>query len=321
MSLVNWKDDVTRALANKVGEVTEDGRRNTVVGVVDSVPESNHVASLKPVEEEDEIVIQPSTPVSAGSNLGRMMSVRNFSPQDVPAGVNTARSSMATLIAALEMPQSANTIASFRSSFSDEPVAESTPHNGRAGDLYNPPIALTHDHPAPAKRRSSIIYIKSDENSPPTSEAVDRRRLSGRLSGIVRPLATQNRNVGGASTKDSKKAGPGTGVSPSGLKRLSLLQMRDMNVMPSTPEVDEPSSDYSVKGGIRPLNLTRKYKAKERPSPGYDGVTATSTPRNNLGRSATSKARGALRKDEVLPNVVIRPPSQSEQHGFSYSFR
>jgi len=208
------------------------------------------------------------------------------------------------------MPQSAATIASFRSSFSDEPAAESTP----------PIHAITHDYPAPAKRRSSIVYIKSDENSPPTPDTVDRRRLSGRLSGGNRPLATQNRNMAGPSIKESKIPGPDTRVSPTGLKRLSLLQQRDMNVMPSTPEVDEPSSDFSMKSGIRPLNLTRKYKAKGKPSPGYDGVTATSTPRN-LVRSATSKDRGVLRKDEVLPDVVVRPPSQSEDYGFSYSFR
>ncbi|KLO16348.1 hypothetical protein SCHPADRAFT_848273 [Schizopora paradoxa] len=316
MSLVNWKDDVTRALANKLGDVTEDGRRKTVVGVLEPMPELiNHVASLKPVEEEEEIVIQPSTPVSAASTLTRMMSVRNFSPKDVPDGVNTARSSMATLIAALEMPQTANTIASFRSSFSDEPAAESTPHNGR----YTPPIhALTHDQPAPAKRRSSIIYIKSDENTPPTADAVNSRRLSGRLSGSVRPLNTQNRNVLGSS---KVVTGPGAGVSPNGLKRLSLLQQRDMNVMPATPEVSESSSDLSMKSGIRPLNLTRKYKAKERTPPAFDGAAATSTPRNVLARSATNKMRAALRKDEILPDVVVRPPSQSEHHEFSYSFR
>ena len=32
-----------------------------------------------------------------------------------------------------------------------------------------------------------------------------------------------------------------------------------------------------------------------------------------LARSETSKMRGILRKEEVLPHVVVRPPSETEQ--------
>ena len=40
-----------------------------------------------------------------------------------------------------------------------------------------------------------------------------------------------------------------------------------------------------------------------------------------LVRSETSKKRGILRKTEILPDVVVRPPSLSEHTEFAYSFR
>ena len=127
--------------------------------------------------------------------------------------------------------------------------------------------------------------------------------------------------------------------SKSPLRPLSLLQGRN----PNTPK---ESSMGVVDKKTLPLN-TPKRSTKSTTSSGMPTTEKKSkksttssqnqdenriegdkpdTPKSGLrplkmARSATSKARGILRKQEVLPDVVVRPPSTSTHHGFSYSFR
>jgi hypothetical protein len=84
-----------------------------------------------------------------------------------------------------------------------------------------------------------------------------------------------------------------------------------------------------VISATRPLTLGKKQKSKLA-APGQDenaGPNSTSTGRNKklkplmLARSDTSKVRGIIRKQEVLPDVVVRPPSTTDHTGFAYSFR
>ena len=86
---------------------------------------------------------------------------------------------------------------------------------------------------------------------------------------------------------------------PSHFRPDSVLQAKDVN----QPQIRT--------GGIRPLKLAKKRK---------DDSDIMSTPRR-LARSATSKARGILRKMEVLPDVVVRPPSTGEELEETFSFR
>lgn len=298
LSLANWKDDITRALASKTNDVTEDGRRKTIAGA-ESLPStlSNvHPSShLNTVAEEEES--SKSSAENMKATLSRALSVRTMQPRDVPSGVDTARSSMATLIAALELPNSASSRLSFRQSadFSG-PVAESTPRDSRTGDSQTTHSvhALTHDRPAISTRRSSIVYIKSDENAPNPGPA--QQRLMGRAPGSRQVVPKASRIY---ATKERAGSTDYTGSAGSpGLRRLSLLQQRDMNIQPASSM--EPRS-----GPIKPLNLAKKQKYNENVS----GTRALKLTPKSIARSATSKARGLLRKDEVLPNVVVRPPS------------
>lgn len=306
LSLANWKDEITRALASKTSDVTEDGRRKTIGGA-ESLPttlsNARSARSLNPVAEEEE---------STGAlmaTLSRALSVRTVRPRDVPSGVDTARSSMATLIAALELPNSASSRMSFRQSadFSG-PDAESTPRDSRHTDTQatHTVHAITNDRPASVTRRSSIVYNKSDENTPNPGPA--QQRLMGRAPGSRQVVPKANRRY---AAKDRAGSTDSTGSAGSpGLRRLSLLQQRDMNAQPSV-------SQEQRSGGIKPLNLAKKQKQGENAF----GTRALMMTPKQLARSATSKARGLLRKDEALPDVVVRPPSVSDHEVLTTDYR
>ncbi|TDL29653.1 hypothetical protein BD410DRAFT_892912 [Rickenella mellea] len=285
------RDEITRALSAKVSEVTEDGRRKTS-WAGESMP--NTLSHLKPVAEEEETV-RPKSPAPHLEPPARKFVAESppHTRADVPSGFDTARSSMATLIAALEsVPMSAASATTRFSTASSDggPEAESTPHNMRQADA---PIAqaITNDKPAPYTRRSSIVYIKSDENNPYPS-----RRDSNNKPSNVRPLAPK--------PKASKMDGAGN-VNPitgsPGLRPLSLLRDKDIN-----------RTELRT-GGIRPLALAKKSRQNENANVGNGA--------GKLARSATSKARGVLRKEEVLPDVVVRPPSESQHAGYAIRFR
>jgi len=108
------------------------------------------------------------------------------------------------------------------------------------------------------------------------------------------------------SKTDSKASSPGGGLRP-----LSLLQDRDPNIVASP-----------VIASTRPLTIGKKQKKSRVVEPvGDENVNAGQPPKRKrlkslkLVRSETSKMRGLLRKDEVLPHVVIRPPSTAGYDG------
>jgi hypothetical protein len=79
------------------------------------------------------------------------------------------------------------------------------------------------------------------------------------------------------------------------LRTLSILSSRDRNTHSST------GTDSIVNSPTAPLSMSKRQTnaSKLRPL--------------QLARSATSKARGILRKNEVLPQVVVRPPSNGDR--------
>lgn len=256
-------------------------------------------APLKPVSEEEELQ-RPSSAMTLVPTLSRKLSVRTNKPIDVPSGIDTARSSMATLIAALELP-GADSQESSHNMSSVSPAAQSTPRMLRLAGAQNDARtvhAVTHDLPATFTRRSSIVYIKSDENAPrPVQE-----RHSGKTLTVQPLVKTANKRL------DVDKAGLSDPNGSPGLRKLSLLQQRDTNLQ---------TFQEQRSGGIRPLALAKKQRQNENAL----GTRTLMTTPKKLARSATSKARGLLRKDEVLPNVVVRPPSASENDGIMYNFR
>ncbi|KAJ7591515.1 hypothetical protein C8J56DRAFT_1014117 [Mycena floridula] len=281
----HWGLEVGRAIENRVSQYIAvpsnvDLRRNTVIGA--------ETANLHALKEEAE-----DKPRSA-ANLERAMSTRSLGLRpEVPHGVDTARSSIVTLNM---LPPSA-TATLFDLEEISGPVAESTPHNSNnarriSGDI--PPI--------PSNRRSSIVYIRSDDQepqvTPPTSSTM--ASIAQWSSRAVRPLMTRT-----ASKKSAKSA---SSKSPTGLRPLSLLQDRDPNVMP----------------GTRPLQLAKKDRSPRQNDENVDPnprVKTRGMKSLHLVRSETSKMRGMIRKEETLPDVVVRPPSNTVHQSYAYSFR
>jgi len=296
----------------------------------DSIP--NTISNLHAVREEDEVL----RPTSSKVGLGRAMSTRSLGLRaEVPHSVDTARSSMATLNMVPPSAASTATLFEFEAGLESGPQAQSTPHNGvsQKSASRQPPLPLplpnhiTTSQP-PQSGRSSIVYIRSDDNASPTIPTVEPATASSMSSfaqwssRAVRPLIPKasrlQRKMSNAisSPSDSKPGSPGGGLRP-----LSLLQDRDTNINMNA------NSASSVTGGTRPLTLGKRQKPRMAVSVRDENADPDARSKNrnlkplHLARSETSKMRGILRKEEVLPDVVVRPPSATEHTGFAYSFR
>ena len=320
--LTTWKE-----INDGLETPTQEERRNTVTG--EQRPES----ALDAVHEVDELS-RPSSPLHI---------------QD-PA---TARSSMATLINALDNEFKLGLFGieedmSFDFDTSG-PLAHSTPHESHKPASRSPVPPVPKSKTTKANRRSSIVYIKSDENAPPPSHVTNEnttrkslsptKRLAEMSSRAMKPLMSRNKrktkNENASSTtnttaiaallgnsKDVLTASPGGGLRP-----LSLLQDRDVN-RSVQPGLDVVAEDINT----RPLDLKKKQKNVTGSRALANGVVAGNDENENihairlvsgaasnhkglkplkLGRSETSKQRATLRKHEVLPSVVVRPPSEA----------
>ena len=325
--------DGAHALANQRTEVenglevpAQEERRNTITG--GQRPET----TLDAVREVDE----PSRPSSP------------FRVQD-PA---TARSSMATLINALDNEFKLGLYGIDENLSLDfdvsGPLAHSTPHESHKPVSRSPAPPVPKSKTTKANRRSSIVYIKSDENVIPPSDATNEntthkslspaKRLAEISSRAVKPLVSRNKrktnkneNVSSTTNttaiaallgngKDVLTASPGGGLRP-----LSLLQDRDVN-RSAQPELGVVAEDSFT----RPLDLKKKQKnftesralanrvvAGKDENENIHAIRLVSGAASNhkglkplkLSRSETSKQRATLRKTEVLPSVVVRPPS------------
>jgi hypothetical protein len=309
-SLANWSNEIRHALENRVGQYTavpsnvDLGRRKTVMGVESA---SNAFVQLHPVHEEEGY---------PASGVKRNVSTRSLGLRaDVPHNIDTARSSMTSIN---NMPPSAASTATlfedFEAGLDSGPQAESTPHNTVSQKYAHRPAP-----PMPGHRHSTIRYIKSQDNQdnhvvyPLESEArvepetFTTTSLTQWSSRAVRPLVP----------KANKLRRNPTG-SKDGLRPLTLLQDR-ANINANTNNISE----------VRPLALAKKQKSRAvHEDENTNTNVITTTPKKNknikllkLARSETSKSRGILRKTEILPDVVVRPPSMSEHTEFAYSFR
>lgn len=316
LSLASWSTDIRNALENKVGQYTavpsnvDINRRNTVLGV-ESV-----LSQLQSVEEEEE--------KNSKVKLGRSMSTRSLGLRaDVPHNVDTdtARSSVVSI--SNMPPSAASTITlfeEFEAGLLAEPQGESTPHQST---LTKKPAPRQQRSSLLEKRRSAIRYIKSedDQNQPtvyPTDQIIEETEdvapstmssIAQWSSRAVRPLMPKGMNQLARSPSDASS-------SKEGLRKLTFLQERE-------------KTNANGPAEIKPLTLVgKRQKMRASASQDENAVPGSApAPRNKnhkaltLARSDTSKMRGILRKTEVLPDVVVRPPSMSEHNAFSYSFR
>jgi len=322
--LTTWMTEVNNGLQAPA----QEERRNTVIG--NQRPET----VLDAVREVDELS-RPSSP---------------FRVQD-PA---TARSSMATLIDALdnEFKLGLSGIDENDSLDFDAsgPLAHSTPHESHKPASRSPVPPVPKSKSTKANRRSSIMYIKSDENAVPPSNVANEnktrkslsptKRLAEISSRAVKPLMSRNKrkankNENASSATDTTAIAALLGNSKDvlmastggGLRPLSLLQDRDVN-RSAQPQLGVVAEDSFT----RPLDLKKKQKNVTESRALANGVGAGKDENENihaiklvsgaaskqkglkplkLARSETSKQRGILREKEALPSVVVRPPSEA----------
>ena len=235
----------------------------------------------------------------------------------VPSNVDSVRSSLITLISALDQelqvpPSATSEVTLFDFDPSLDGIAKSTPpepktqakRHSRNSEAAPPLPALS----TTSSRRSSIVYIKSDEHAAPSPSPSTLDR-TGRSSPVVRPLAPKPKSSKVRAKKaDQENVAP----APKGLRQLSLLQDRNQS-RTALPET-------------KPLSLSKSAKKASAQDAAGENVHRDPSLRRalrplKLGRSETTKQRAILRDTEVLPDVVVRPPSDGQHIGFSYSFR
>jgi hypothetical protein len=318
-SLATWGAEIRGALEHKVGLYTavpsnvELGRRNTVFGA-ETTP--NTIPNLHAAQKDG----PPSIP-KGGTEFGRSLAIRTLGLcPEVPHGVNTDRLSMASTV--VPPPSAASTMTlfeDFEAGLISSPQAESTPHN-----TVSKPIKQAAPPPLPDQsRRPSIVYIKSENNEPPTNPPVEPTPPSAASSfswssWAVRPLMPRSSVL--QRKISTLNSGTKPGFPNGSLRSLSLLQDRNPNI--------DTASPAGATGGTRPLSLGKKQKPVAKPVQDENArPSSTSLGRRQklrplmIARSDSSEMRGIIRKDEVLPDVVVRPPSTSNHTGFAYSFR
>ncbi|KAI0638426.1 hypothetical protein C8Q77DRAFT_1215235 [Trametes polyzona] len=320
-ALSTWRNDLNRALESKIGQYTatpsdRSNRRNTVYGG-ELVPNSG--SHLNVVTEDDEL-LRPASPAQQERPVSAHTFGHGTLELPVHDGRASSRNSLATLITALDQelrmplppPSAASEVTLFDlENFEAEgPVASSTPHESKRtqpkAKQHVPPVPKMRDGPT-SSRRSSIKYIVADENTPqsPPIELALKSQSQGLAqwgARAIRPLVPKSPKSKSKSKKTptQKLASPPGG----GLRPLSLLQERNLN---------------QAMGETRPLALGKKSKGTDENA----DPKGKSVPKPlRLSRNETTKERAALRKSEVLPDVVVRPPSGVERgfHEYGYGY-
>ncbi|KAH9482502.1 hypothetical protein JR316_0004602 [Psilocybe cubensis] len=311
-SLASWSSEFRQGLENKVSQYATLSN-NDVTGHRDTVSEVKPaVVNLRSINDEKE---RNSIP------LARTTSTRSLGLHaDVPHNVDTARSSVVSI--SNIPPSAASTITlfeDFEAGLLSEPLGESTPHQSTLTQGSRRQQSAMRQ-----KRQSAIRYIKSDEEPRSDTRFIDQTTPEVATTPTtsstwslrsVKPLAQ--------STNRSARNSPDGILPKEGLRTLTLVKKHE-----SLSEKTADISGTSSPSGIRPLNLGKRQRLRpvnrdENSNP----VSTSATPRNKnfkeltLARSETSKIRGILRKTEILPDVVVRPPSLSERNSFTYNFR
>ncbi|KAG0702444.1 hypothetical protein DFH29DRAFT_921588 [Suillus ampliporus] len=301
------KSEISRALATATGGYASvnDARRKTVWGD-ESVP---NIVANPPVNDDKQ-------PAQNGASLGRSMSTRTLGLRvEVPHGMDSARTSVVTLDAGrmLPPPSAASTVTLFDPTSEFDPTAQSTPHE-KEYQYTRKYQAAAMPRSQPTSKRSSIIYIKSSEEhaqaptepeAPPPTEQnnasdISPRSLAQWSSRVVKPLIPKSSKQRKDATEPAMKSGSNS------LRTLSLLKDRDSN--------QDSIGDIASNGfaGTRPLVLGKKksktVKEHDENVPSTGSANKYLKPLK-LSRTESSKVRGMLRKDETLPTVFVRPPS------------
>ncbi|KAG1735416.1 hypothetical protein EDB19DRAFT_1724333 [Suillus lakei] len=299
------KSEISRALASKIGgyATVNDGRRNTVWG-----DEAAPNLLAHPSVNDDKRSVQNGTSLGRTIKLGLRV--------EVPHGMDSMHTSVATLDTAtiLPPPSAASTVTLFDPMAEFDPAAQSTPLHEKEHHFARKHQAAAIPRSQPALKRSSIIYIKSPEErakaltEPEARSHTERNNADDISPRTLAPWSSRVKPLIPKSSKQRKDATePATKSGSNSLRTLSLLKNRDSN-QDSTGDV--AGNRFA---GTRPLVLGKK-KSKtvkehnENVAPSASSVNKYLKPLK-LSRTESSKVRGMLRRDETLPSVLVRPPS------------
>ncbi|KAG2105097.1 uncharacterized protein F5147DRAFT_754033 [Suillus discolor] len=303
----NLKSEIGRTLATRIGGYTtvNDGRGNTAW----ADESASNLLADPPVNVDKQ-------PVPNDASLGRTASTRTRGLRaEVPHGMESARTSVATLDTATILPPSsaASTVTLFDPMTEFDPAAQSTPLHEKEYHFARKHQAAAMPRSQPTSKRSSIVYIRSSEkhtqapSEPEAQPPTERNNTDDMSSLTVAQWSTQVVKPLILASKQRKDAtGPTTKSSSNSLRTLSLLKDRDSNH-------DSTGDARNGFAGTRPLVLGKK-KSKtvkehdENVAPSASSVNKHLKPLK-LSRTESSKVRGMLRKDETLPIVLVRPPS------------
>ena len=187
---------------------------------------------------------------------------------------------------------------------SEKVVAET--HGGQSTDSI--PTLSTEYEVSPAETTSALFLDSSGFVAESTPK--DQRPNGWRASDPI-PLQQSSINYISSSTASKKASRRQRKPNYEEFRKsneFSVSSGRQAGSRRSNPtQFSEMNNNHNLvqSKGIRPLVLVKKQKRNENVNP-YE-----------LVRSATNKARALLRKGEVLPQVVVRPPSNGDGTIFS----
>jgi hypothetical protein len=319
-SITSWGADIRRAIERKVTQLqyspvpsnVEVGWRNTVFGA-ESIPN---------------VVPRVRTPLEIVEKSETLKHVRSARPRlhlDIPHR-DSARASLLGISHPVSIASSVTLIDDIEDDFGCGPLAESTPPhkiNVEKKDRKPAPRPLPLvPLEKPTRTHPGIAYIKFEDSDsfdiiPPDAESTTISAMASIAqwsTQAVKPLIPKsNMFQRRVSNVSSHVSGVKSGSTKTGLRPLTLLQDRNTNTT-------------SAPSQIRPLSIGKKEKSRRTAEGrGENTPPKSSRSRSNknlkplkLVRSETSKMRGVLRQNEVLPDVVIRPPSGSNHPTYVY---
>jgi len=305
------EDKVARYKYPTIPSNVEVGRRNTILGA-ESVPNTNPLIQIQEhLEDQDDVNFLNPFGEADFSRATSSCTLR----VDICGELEHARNSL--------IGSAASTVTLFENDDTDfsGPVAESTPHNSfTEKEAHRQPLSpRKHTH-----KRSGIVYIKSeksmdDDVTPPDAGFATAPTMTRWPSLAIKPLAPKvNKLQRKVSNVSSILTGAKSDLHKASLRPLTLLQNRGANAAISSTTMNE----------TQPLSFGKKQKqpkaVRENADENSDPNIGSGSHRRKLkplklARSETSKIRGILRQTEVLPQVIVRPPSETEHGGFEYN--
>jgi len=294
--LTAWSSDVRRALDEELSSST--GGSN---GVAESPP-SRFLAPFKGlnvVKREQRSLA--THPLRHGQGL----------PVDAPAPCNPARNSASPVDVPRSVTSSATLFEDFEEGIMTVPQAQSTPLSsvsGRRNPCPNTPTPL----PSHQRRQSTVRYINSEGSESrkhPLASSEGDHAFGSNAARREVPSAVPLVSRSGVNIGKNN-------VPPKGLRPLALLADRaNFDNGLSTPK----------KVLIKPLVIgKRQDRVRAQVQTDENGSPSRNKHlrKVNIGHSGSVKRRGALRQNEVLPAVIVRPPSGgSEVRPYFFNYR